>query len=368
LSGMKLNLSSTIGEPTNPKTWSGTPFNIYSELKKRNRFGEGFNIEPAGLKKLLLLPYIPFYGMKYKRRALIWRYICSNDVVKKTNQSVSKHTLHMGTDALPFFKKPKDQFHYIYCDVTWNLYSQYATDIPAELKKNLKRIDTIEKRAYEEVEHIFAIGAYVKENLIHHYSIKPEKITVVGTGLGVIKPFTGEKDYSNKKILFTAKGRFKDKGGELVVKAFEKALEADPELQLTIVGCEDGHQYKEMTNVTTMGFIPLAELQKLFETHSLFFMPAFYEPWGLVYLEAMSCKMPVMGLNRNSFPEISGYGKYGFVIDDSDPVAAAKAMVDAFREPEKLKIMGETAQKYCLEEFTWEKVIDRIVKVQEERS
>jgi glycosyltransferase involved in cell wall biosynthesis len=112
-----------------------------------------------------------------------------------------------------------------------------------------------------------------------------------------------------------------------------------------------------------LGFVSVEELQELFNTHSLFLMPALNEPWGLVYLEAMACKMPIMGLNRNSFPELSGHGKYGFAIDEADPAMLAHALVEAFRNPDRLEEMGEQGQRFCLSAFSWNKTVDRILEV-----
>jgi glycosyltransferase involved in cell wall biosynthesis len=110
----------------------------------------------------------------------------------------------------------------------------------------------------------------------------------------------------------------------------------------------------------------LRELQQLFDTHTLFAMPAFYEPWGLVYLEAMACKMPIMGLNRNSLPELSRHGEYGFCIDDDNPNAIAAILVDCCANPDRLKKMGEEAQSYCLAKFSWERTVAQIMQVIEE--
>jgi glycosyltransferase involved in cell wall biosynthesis len=228
-------------------------------------------------------------------------------------------------------------------------------------KRMLAIFDRLESVAYSQARHIFPISHYVKENLINHYGIPPQKITVVGTGLGVIKPFYGTKDYCNKKILYVAKGRLQDKGGELAMESFRRALELDPQLQLTIVGSEEANKYRENRNVTVLGFVSLQELQELFDSHSLFLMPALNEPWGLVYLEAMACKMPIMGLNRNGFPELSGDGKYGFAIQELDPDVLCHALVNAFRSPERLCEMGEHAQRNCLREYSWENTVTRML-------
>ena len=39
---IKLNICS-LSDPTNPKTWSGTPFNLYSKLNKMGCLGTAFD-------------------------------------------------------------------------------------------------------------------------------------------------------------------------------------------------------------------------------------------------------------------------------------------------------------------------------------
>jgi glycosyltransferase involved in cell wall biosynthesis len=218
------------------------------------------------------------------------------------------------------------------------------------------------------MEHIFPISEYVKENLVGHYGLNSKKITVVGTGLGLIKPYYGLKNYSNGKVLFAAKGRFEDKGGFLVLEAFKIALKSNPNLELTIVGQNEYTEKVKLLKVKTYGFIPIDELQVIFNASSLFLMPAFNEPWGLVYLEAMACKIPIIGLNRNSFPEISSQGKYGFGLDNENPEDLAKIIVDAFANPEHLEKIGKKAQEYCLNRFTWANTISKIVQTIENES
>jgi glycosyltransferase involved in cell wall biosynthesis len=115
--------------------------------------------------------------------------------------------------------------------------------------------------------------------------------------------------------------------------------------------------------VTVTGFIPQEELQNLFNTAALFAMPALNEPWGLVYLEALACKTPILGLNRNSLPEITRKGQYGLLVDEPTPDCIADAILQAFSHPEKLREMGAMGQTYCLKTFSWDQVAMKIVSV-----
>lgn len=299
------------------------------------------------------LPFI----FKYKR------ILSGRSSIKFLNNSSTKNILHFGTLSMPLTKVPDNQKHYLFIDGTWNLWSTQATDLNGFSSKNIKDVNDLEIRAYKNATHIFSISEYVKQNLITKYHISSDRISVVGTGTGVIKPYFGLKHYTNGKILFAAKGRFKDKGGDLVLESFYKVLKEYPNLKLSIVGQNDYSSQINHPNIDTYGFISIDELQELFNSHSLFLMPAINEPWGLVYIEAMLCKMPIVGLNRNSFPELSGYGKYGFGIDTIDSDLLAKIIIDLIGNPSKLESVGNDCQSFAVSEFTWGKTVKMICSV-----
>jgi glycosyltransferase involved in cell wall biosynthesis len=131
---------------------------------------------------------------------------------------------------------------------------------------------------------------------------------------------------------------------------------------LTIVGLDE---LRERTigvpNVTVTGFIPWDELQQHFHSASLFAMPALFEPWGLVYLEALASRTPILGLRRNALPEITGGGRYGFLIDEATPEALERGLLEAVSDPERLAHMAAEGQRYCLERYSWQRVADTII-------
>lgn len=354
-----------IGDPASPRTWSGTPNNLLTEFKKLGVAGRTIDssntsaIERFYLKVGSRLRYGKSIDM---HRGSVYRTMYAATSARETGKSDSKMTLHFGTTDLPFKVFPKGQQHFLYCDSTWNLWAEKVTNLHLYSNKLLNDIERLEKKAYSQIAHFFPISEYVRDNLRDHYGIPEENITVVGTGLGIIKPFDGTKDYTNKKILFTAKGRFEDKGGDLVIEAFERALKKDPGLSLTIVGQDEYKDRFDHPRIKTYGFIPIKDLQALFNEHSLFIMPARNEPWGLVYIEALLCRMPIIGLNRNSLPEITNHGKYGILLDEPDPEILAEHFVSMFSDPRKMEKTGLEGQEYVSGKYTWEITAKKITE------
>jgi len=370
---MKISLISATGHPKNPKGWSGTTLNIYNGLESAGRLGDtyivGHNNLAFKVVKRLLDYYYNYRFRSGKSQMMMsfrftWlRYLFSKSSSLYVKNSTVKHALHFGTITLPFIKKRAGEFHYCYIDATWAIWQLNSTNINVIKPEDQQVIEELEIKSFNSVDHIFSISDYVKRNLVEHYKIPKSKITVVGTGTGIIKPYFGEKDYTNQKILFVAKGRFEDKGGDLVLKAFHLLLEKYPDLQLSIVGQTDYSAIPSHPNIQTHGFIPIEDLQAMFNTHSLFLMPALNEPWGLVYIEAMLCRMPIVGINRNSFPELSLHGKVGVGIERPDHQQLAKAIDSLLAKPAEMAAMGAAAQKHALEQYTWDNVVAKMAAV-----
>ena len=88
--------------------------------------------------------------------------------------------------------------------------------------------------------------------------------------------------------------------------------------------------------------------------------PMLNDPWGQVYLEAMASRTPVMGLNRNGLPEIVDGGRHGFLVDRADPAALAEAILCAVSDPQRLERMATAAQRHVLQNYSWNRVAERI--------
>lgn len=362
----------SLGNPKDPKTWSGTTSNIIKALE--NLGVTVFGIDSSIKNKYQSYAYLiihKIFGLgayDYNRG----RFARNHRAKIVQNQSTTyghQKILHTGTLDLPLPKIQPGVERYLFCDTTWNLWSQNVTDISSYTPKMLQLAEKLEQESYAQIKHFFPISKYVRNNLINHYQIAPKQITVVGTGRGNIQPFTEEKDYKNGHILFVAKERFIDKGGLLLLEGFKIAQKNNPSLKLIIVA---QNEYKSLVssipNATVTGYISWQELQNLFNTATLFAMPALNEPWGLVYLEALACKVPILGLNRNSLPEITDNGQYGFLVEEPTPDKIAEAILQAYSNLDALSSMGKAGQKFCLETFSWDQVAIKIANVMLENS
>lgn len=359
---LRLAVSSIFGDPLDPATWSSAPYNLAREL------------QALGVEISSVHPRTPFrqevwdafhmlvtsgrrpQNHEALMRAQIPRARRAAAVSAAARRLGVDGVLHTGTLDLP--KRGNDGVdHYLYCDHTWDLTLRYRPEAgPPDTARN-RDYDDLERASYASARHIFTFGRYVRDNLIDHYGIAPDRVTAVGSGMGRIRPFDGPKDYAHGPLLFIAKHMFVEKGGLLALKALKLARRRRPDLRLIIVGND---RWKglvgEDTGVRVLGHVPWVTLEELIRSAAVLLQPMFNDPWGQVYLEALISRTPIIGLARNGLPEISEGGRHGFMVDIPDPAVLADTIVDAVSDPDRLARMGESGQRHVLENYSWARV------------
>ena len=374
VAGPVLAISSIFGDPRDRSTWSAAPAAVAEELERLGFAITGIDVSagtPAyavgGIVHLLSGYGSIRYSEAIARGALL-RHRRAARVAAALRRHGLTRVLHTGTLDLPPVIQGNGIRHFLYCDTTWNLSLRYRPDGALYTRRALAAFDRLEHMAYAACEHIFTFGSYVRDNLIGHYGIAPERVTAIGSGCGATEPYTGDKDYAASELLFVAKHLFREKGGELLLEAFRLALAHRPDLRLTIVGGSAGRKAAFLPpNVTIKPFVDRETLTRLMQRAALLVQPMLNDPWGQVYLEALLARTPVIGLDRNGLPEITRNGSCGFLVGEATPEALACAILDAVSNPARLDEMGTLGQHHVTDRYSWERVAAVIAAVLEAR-
>jgi glycosyltransferase involved in cell wall biosynthesis len=100
-----------------------------------------------------------------------------------------------------------------------------------------------------------------------------------------------------------------------------------------------------------------------------FVAPSTNEPFGLVYLEAMACSLPVIGTLSGgppSFINTSPGEPDGWLVPPDDETALADAIVTALTDAEERTRRGRNALRHVRENYSWRHVADRVLDVYEQ--
>jgi len=120
--------------------------------------------------------------------------------------------------------------------------------------------------------------------------------------------------------------------------------------------------------VQWLGFVADDELPTLYSAADLFILATrdvpekrSVEGFGLAYLEAQSCGVPVVGTNTGGIPDAISHGDGGWLIKQDDVQDLTRIFTDLYNKPEDFRAMGIKARERVEREFTWEHYLNRFI-------
>ena len=153
------------------------------------------------------------------------------------------------------------------------------------------------------------------------------------------------------------------KGVTLLLEALSVVLQRCPETRLLVVG--DGELdlfLKRITRylgiphrVTFLDWTTGPDLVALYQRARLVVVPSYYEPFGIVALEAMACGRPVIASRTGGLAEIVNDGLNCFLVEVGNHLQLAQRMVQLLKDDERRQFMGQAARERAAE-FSWDTV------------
>lgn len=224
--------------------------------------------------------------------------------------------------------------------------------------------------------HIISISESTKQDLMKHYGVNPEKITVVAHGFeqtnrdfSQLDPEVAQK-LPEKYILFlsTIQPRKNLVG---LVEAFKELKQEHPQLphELVVVG-KPGWKYEESLQamednkdiVVYLGRVGDNDRWPIYNRADLFISTTFYEGFGMWILEAFECGVAVAVSDISSLPEVGGEACVYF--DPHNKQEIKDAILKVITNPELQKQMIEQGYER-LKDFSWEKSARQTLEVLE---
>lgn len=105
------------------------------------------------------------------------------------------------------------------------------------------------------------------------------------------------------------------------------------------------------------------DAQSLMTAFDVLLVPSRWEGFGLVLLEAMAVKLPIIATRISALPEIVVEGETGYLVPVGDVQALTQAMIDICEYPGEAQQMGVNGRTRLESEFSAQKMIERTLAV-----
>ncbi|SDR74767.1 Glycosyltransferase involved in cell wall bisynthesis [Friedmanniella luteola] len=195
-----------------------------------------------------------------------------------------------------------------------------------------------------------------------------DRTTVVPCGVDATR-FTPEQDATPVPAR-TRRHRVVTVGRPVPRKGFAVVVEALaglPDTELLVVGGAGGrgpepeldrlHQLADRTGVADrlhcVGQVPRAAMPALLRSADAVVCAPWYEPFGLVPLEAMACGVPVVAAAVGGMLDSVVEGVTGLLVPPRDPAALSVALGRLLADPDRRARMGAAGRQRVLERYTW---------------
>jgi starch synthase len=122
-----------------------------------------------------------------------------------------------------------------------------------------------------------------------------------------------------------------------------------------------------------------AEAIQLYSHCAVFCCPSVYEPFGIINLEAMACRAPVVASATGGIVEVVVEGETGRLVEfAADPVTSfpedpeqfsrdlAARITELLKDPVRARAMGEAGRKRVEDHFSWTTIAAQTIKMYEE--
>jgi alpha-maltose-1-phosphate synthase len=121
------------------------------------------------------------------------------------------------------------------------------------------------------------------------------------------------------------------------------------------------------------------EVIQLYSNARVFCCPSVYEPFGIINLEAMACRAPVVASATGGIKEVVVDGETGYLVPfDQDPVTSFPTDSEKFardlaasinrllNDPEKCRQFGDAGRRRVEEIFSWTAIAQQTVQLYEQ--
>ncbi|MFC7892186.1 glycogen synthase [Streptomyces sp. NPDC057381] len=253
-----------------------------------------------------------------------------------------------------------------------------------------------ERTAVEAADAVIAVSGAMREDVLACYpAVAEDRVHVVHNGIdtGLYRPDPATDaldriglDRSRPYVLFV--GRItRQKGVPHLLRA---ARAIDPAAQVVLcAGAPDtpeiDQEFRDLFAALSRAregvhwiprMLPRPDVIQLLTHAAVFVCPSGYEPLGIVNLEAMACGTPVVASRVGGIPEVVADGETGVLVprdkDDTGDgdrdfeAGLARALDSVLGDPEAARRMGEAGRARAVEEFGWDAVARRTVRLYEE--
>ncbi|MFZ5639971.1 MAG: glycosyltransferase family 4 protein [Bacillota bacterium] len=232
---------------------------------------------------------------------------------------------------------------------------------------NQRYISDVEWWLTFEAWRVIVCSEYMEQELRNFFQLPQDKLRVVPNGVDLADFDERPVDWGRKnqrRMIFFVGRLVREKGVQLLLEAMPKILSYYPDAKAVIAGKGPYEDYlrnraRELGvghRVHFAGYIDDATRNQLYREASVAVFPSLYEPFGIVALEGMAARTPVVVADTGGLREIVNHGIDGLKCYTGSANSLADNIMTVFGDPDLARRMMENGYKKVRDEYSWDSI------------
>lgn len=237
-----------------------------------------------------------------------------------------------------------------------------------------RAINHLEWELSYEAWRVIVCSEFMRGEVVHALNVPYDKLEVIPNGIRAEKfefefPETERAAFRQRfaepgqPLLFFVGRLVREKGVQILLQAMPMVRAEVPDARLVVVGGGYRAHLEEFVRfchleraVQFTGFIPDADLLRLYRVADVAIYPSLYEPFGIVALEAMAAGTPVVVSDAGGLKEVVRHEETGIVTWAGNPESLAWGILRVLHDPAGARRRAQNARKTVLREFHWARI------------
>ena len=220
---------------------------------------------------------------------------------------------------------------------------------------------------------VICCSDYMVQHVKWAYGLPDDKLVMVPNGVNPqvydilsmqdLRDFRGTYALPEEKIVLYVGRLVYEKGVQILINAAPKVL-SKSNAKFVIVG--SGYMQEQLLNIVKSmglehkvlftGFVEEENLLKLQKVADVSVVPSLFEPFGIVALEAMAAKCPVVVSDTGGLSEIVDHDVTGVKVYSNNTESLALGIMKILQDDNFGKYLRENAYKKILDKYDWDKI------------
>jgi L-malate glycosyltransferase len=225
------------------------------------------------------------------------------------------------------------------------------------------------KKIFKNSSEIVAVSTAFAHILKEYTNCKD--VMVIPNSIDTNYFFLKQKNNDDKFVFLFTAFLTKNKGTDILIKAFEKAFKHNENVVLKIGG--DGEQKKELqqlvkqlklnNRVEFLGMLSREEVRKYLLSCNAFVLPSYYETFGVVLIEALSTGTPVISTKCGG-PEDIVIKEVGILVEKGNINELSNALQNMYESNNEYDMDG--IRNYVIKKYSNSAVSKKLINIYEE--